>query len=223
MTVPQIIDLSHTIDPTISVYPGSDRPVLKNAASLEQEGFREKRLTLSTHHGTHIDCPSHLLKEGFHTGNTAPDRFFGRGMVMDCRSFAPGTAVSVDLLQLMKAEISVTDFLLFLTGMDRFWKTPGYAGPYPVPATEAAVFLTQFHLKGVGIDSLSVDPVGDTAFKNHITFLSNAIIIIENLTGLEKLLNKKFLFCCFPLKIEEGDGSPVRACAIMEEFEDSKV
>ena len=45
------------------------------------------------------------------------------------------------------------------------------------------------------------------------------MIIIENLTGLEQLMNKEFWFSCFPLKIEEGDGSPVRACAITEGFE----
>ena len=56
------------------------------------------------------------------------------------------------------------------------------------------------------------------ALINHKTFLSANMIIIENLTGLEQLMDKKFWFSCFPLKIEEGDGSPVRACAIIEEF-----
>jgi arylformamidase len=189
MTMPHIIDLTHIIDPDISVYPGSDHPVLKNTAFLEKHGFREKELTLSTHHGTHIDCPFHLLGEGFHTGNAAPDRFFGSGMVMDCRSIAPGDDIPVDILQPRKSEIAAVDFLLLLTGMDRYWKTPGYAGSYPVLTTGAAV-----------------------------SFLSKDMIIIENLTGLEKILDKKFLFLCFPLRIEEGDGSPVRACAVMEEL-----
>jgi len=217
MAMPDIIDLSHTLSSSISVYPGSEHPVIKNTALLEQKGYREKDLAVSTHHGTHIDLPCHLLSEGLHTGNAPPERFYGKGMVMDFRSFDPGVIIHVDILQHRKAEISNISFLLLLTGMDRYWKTPAYTGKYPVLGKEAAEYLAQFHLKGIGIDTLSVDPVGDPELPVHKTLLSANIIIIENLTGLEKLLGKEFIFCCFPLKIEEGDGSPVRACAIMGE------
>lgn len=40
-------------------------------------------------------------------------------------------------------------------------------------------------------------------------------IIIENLTRLEALVGKAFRLACFPLKIAEGDGSPVRAVAML--------
>jgi arylformamidase len=214
MAVPELIDLSHTIHSDISVYPGSDHPVLKNTAFLEQNGYREKELVLSTHHGTHIDCPFHLLSDGFHTGNAPLHHFYGNGYVFDCRTFSPAEKISVHALYAVEPEISGTDFLLLLTGMDRVWKTPGYTGKYPVLGNEAAEYLTRFHLKGIGIDALSIDPVEDTELTVHKALLSRNIFIIENLTGLEKLLNKEFLFSCFPLKIEEGDGSPVRACAI---------
>jgi kynurenine formamidase len=223
MALSDTIDLSHTIDSAISVYPGSDHPVLKNTALLEQEGYREKEMILSTHHGTHIDCPYHLLKEGLHTGNTPLTRFSGRGFVLDCRIFAPDEKINAGLLRSLEPQLSRIDFLLLFTGMDRYWKTPDYEGRYPVLGNEAAEYLTQFHLKGVGIDALSIDPVEDTELVVHKTLLSKNILIIENLTGLEKLLKKEFLFCCFPLKIEEGDGSPVRACAIMIEFKSLKV
>jgi len=215
MDLPDIIDLSHTIHSAISVYPGSDHPVLKNTAFLEQNGYREKQLVLSTHHGTHIDCPFHLISDGFHTGDAPPDLFFGRGLVVDCRSLTPAVSINIDFLQAIKAELAQFDFLLFLTGMDRQWNSPLYSGPFPTLTSDAAGYLTGFNLKGIGIDALSIDPVEDTGLAVHKTLLSGNIIIIENLTGLEKLLNKDFLFCCFPLKIEEGDGSPVRACAIV--------
>jgi arylformamidase len=214
MALPETIDLSHTISSTISVYPGSDQPVLKNTAFLDLQGYREKELKLSTHHGTHIDCPFHLFSEGLHTGNTLLNRFSGKGFVMDCRSFAPDEKINEGTLRSLETDLSGTDFLLLYTGMDRYWKTADYEGQYPVLGNDAAEYLTRFHLKGIGIDALSVDPVEDTELAVHKTFLSKNIIIIENLTGLEKLLKKEFRFYCFPLKIEEGDGSPVRACAI---------
>jgi arylformamidase len=216
--MPAIIDLSHSIHETISVYPGSDLPVLKNTAVLEQNGYREKELVLSTHHGTHIDCPFHLLHEGFHTGNASIDRFFGKGFVMDCRVFPPSDRITTDQLHTLEPVLGSIDFLLLLTGMDRYWESPAYIGKYPVLASEAAEYLTHFQLKGVGIDAISIDPVGDIELAVHRILLSENIILIENLTGLENLLHKSFLFSCLPLRIEEGDGSPVRACAIIEDF-----
>jgi kynurenine formamidase len=223
LTTTVLVDLTHTLTSAVSVYPGSDYPVIKNISVFEQDGYREKQLVLSTHHGTHIDCPFHLLSDGFHTGDAPPDRFFGKGLVIDCRSLAPAASITIDFLHAAKAEFADIDFLLFLTGMDRQWNTPLYSGPVPILTPDAAGYLTRFHLKGIGIDALSIDPVEDTELVVHKTLLSGNIIIIENLTGLEKLLNKDFLFCCFPLKIEEGDGSPVRACAIIKKFESSNV
>ncbi|MBN1414123.1 MAG: cyclase family protein [Bacteroidales bacterium] len=209
-----IIDLSHSLSSTISVYPGSEKPVTNVVAVLELNGYREKQLSLSSHHGTHIDCPFHMIHDGFHTSNASLNRFFGRGMVLDCRHFVTFHSITTDFLILQKKEIASVDFLLLNTGMDKHWNTPLYTGEFPTITQEAADYLTQFSLKGLGMDTLSVDPLGDTALPVHKTLLSRNIIIIENLRGLEQLIGKKFWFSCFPLKIEEGDGSPVRACAL---------
>ena len=215
MKLSDIIDLSHTLSSTISVYPGSDNPVIHTLAVFEQDGFREKQLILSTHHGTHIDCPFHLFSEGFHTENAPLPGFFGKGLVVDCRKTVPPHSINLDFIRFHEAAIADTDFLLLLTGMDRYWNTSLYTDSFPILTPEAADYLTHFHLKGIGLDTLSIDPVEDTLLIIHKTFLSRNIIIIENLTGLEQLLDKKFRFSCFPLKIEEGDGSPVRACALI--------
>jgi len=50
---------------------------------------------------------------------------------------------------------------------------------------------------------------------NHKIILSKHICIIENLNNTEKLIGKEFLFACLPLKIKNGDGSPIRAAGIV--------
>ena len=50
-------------------------------------------------------------------------------------------------------------------------------------------------------------------FINHRMFMQKNILIIENLTNIDKLPKKIFEFTCLPLKIEDSDGSPVRAIA----------
>jgi kynurenine formamidase len=41
------------------------------------------------------------------------------------------------------------------------------------------------------------------------------MLVIENLTGLEELIGRKFVFSCLPLNIADGDGSPIRAVAVI--------
>jgi len=213
-----IIDLSHNLSASISVYPGSEKPVINTVAVLEQHGYREKQLILSTHQGTHIDCPSHLIREGFHTANAPISNFFGKARVIDCRNCSSDETITIESLHSQESEIARVDFLLFYTGMDKHWNTQLYYGIFPTLAQESAEYLTGFTLKGIGIDTLSVDPVGDTLLQIHKTLLSKNMIIIENLTGLESLIGKEFWFSCLPLKIDEGDGSPVRACALSGYF-----
>lgn len=83
-------------------------------------------------------------------------------------------------------------------------------------AGEAAAWLAGRGLKGVGFDAISVDPVGSTDFPNHYIFFRAGMVCVENLTGLEPLVGMRFRFVCLPLSIEEADGSPVRAVAILD-------
>ena len=79
--------------------------------------------------------------------------------------------------------------------------------------TEAAKWLSGFDLKAVGFDYVSVDAMDASELPNHRILLSKEILIIENLTDLDKLPETKFDFFAIPLKIENADGSPVRAFA----------
>ena len=54
-------DLTHLITSAMPVYPGTEPPELLEATTLEREGFRETRLRLFSHTGTHMDAPSHMI------------------------------------------------------------------------------------------------------------------------------------------------------------------
>ena len=60
---------------------------------------------------------------------------------------------------------------------------------------------------------ISVDKMTDEALLNHHILLEKEILIIENMTNLDKLISKEFELNCIPLKIENSDASPVRAFA----------
>ena len=53
----RVIDLTHTISENMPVYPGTEPPVLAGANTYEKDGFKETKLTMYTHTGTHMDPP----------------------------------------------------------------------------------------------------------------------------------------------------------------------
>lgn len=58
----RVIDLTHTISENMPVYPGTEPPVLAGANTYEKDGFKETKLTMYTHTGTHMDPPAHLCR-----------------------------------------------------------------------------------------------------------------------------------------------------------------
>ncbi len=209
----QVIDLSHVLETGMPVFPGSPAAVLDRIAAIENEGYHETRIVITSHTGTHIDCGLHFLTAGFDAANTAAERFFGRGLVIDCRNLG-GRSISRDYLKGYTDKIRKADFVLLHTAWDQFWGKEAYFSGYPFPENEAAAFLASFQLRGVGIDAMSLDEADSTQYPVHHTLLSSGIVLIENLTCLEKLPESGFYFSCLPLKIRSGDGSPVRAVAI---------
>ena len=208
-----VLDLTHTITEGMPVYPGTEPPTLEQANTVEKDGFAEKLLRMYSHTGTHIDAPAHMLAKGPSLDQLAAGHFVGMACVIDV---AEESVIEKALLETQAALLDGCDFVLFHTGWSEYWGQEGYFSDFPVLSLDAARWLAQRGLKGVGFDAISVDPVGTTDFMNHYVFFHAGMISIENLMGLEALIGKRFLFSCLPLKLEDADGSPVRAVAILE-------
>lgn len=209
----KIIDLTHIMEQGMPVFPGTKDANINDEFTLEKNGFNEKLLTLLTHTGTHLDCPKHMLDSTKTTDTVPLDSFYGAGWVFDCRQSIVDGFITPEMLLIDK--LQQIDFALFYTGWDKLWGDEKYFQGFPTFSENTTELLIKNNIKAVGLDFISADPSDSKDFKNHKKLLSNDCLIVENLTGLEKLLNKTFNFSCFPLKIKEGDGSPVRAVAIL--------
>ncbi|HJZ39156.1 MAG TPA: cyclase family protein [Bacteroidales bacterium] len=212
MKTDRVIDLSHTLETGMPVYPGTPEAILAREARISKEGYNEIFMQFSTHTGTHLDCGYHILGEGLNTENTPVGRFMGRGVAIDCRDIS-GNGISHHFLQPFEEKLKKADFVLFNTGWSKYWGTRDYFRDFPTPDPDAARYLTQFGLMGAGIDAISFDPADSQDLPVHRILLSQGMVLIENLVNVDSLPELGFTFYCFPLKIKEGDGSPVRAVA----------
>ena len=212
----QVIDLTHPITPSMPVYPGTEPPSIRQATTVEQDGFAEKWIGMYSHTGTHIDAHAHMLPGAVTLDRLPIDHFVGLARVLDVSSLA-GREIGVDFLEARAAELEAAEFVLFHTGWSLLWNEESYFSGFPVLSLDAARWLCRRGLKGVGFDAMSADPVGVPLFVNHLAFFQAGMIIIENLTGLAPLIGRPFRFSCLPLKLEQADGSPVRAVAMLDQ------
>ncbi len=207
----KVYDLTHTIQNDMPVYPGTEQPKLTTACTIEAVGYRETLLHMFSHTGTHMDAPAHMLLDGAALDSYPGEKFAGTAVVVDCRE---RENISLPLLQ--SYDLDGVDFLLFCTGWDKKWGSPDYYEGFPCLTADAAAYLATLPLKGVGEDTISLDPCDSVDFPNHIALLGADFVNTENLTGLDALIGRRFTFVTLPLKFENSDGCSCRAIAMEE-------
>ena len=208
----QVLDLTHTITDAMSCWPGTPQVSLTPLAKLEEDGFRETLVSMASHIGTHLDAPAHLLPNGTTLDSMPPAQFVGSAVVLDCSNRG---AISLAMLQSYTQLLSRAEFVLLYTGWSRHWKTPDYFDNYPVLNPDAASYLASLRLKGLGVDTISVDAFMDADCPIHRILLGSGMMLLENLRNLRGLCGREFFLTAAPLKLRNADGAPARVFALI--------
>ena len=213
----KVVDLTHVIEANMPVYPGTEPPTFEPANTYEKDGFKETRISMFTHTGTHMDPPAHLYADRTTLDAFPADQFIGKALVIDCTSLKEGEAITMDHLKPYGDKVEKAVFLLFYLGWDKRWGTASYFGDYPCLDDSVMAYILAGNYKGIGFDVIGLDPISDENLTRHKRlFLEKDIINIENLCNLGLCGDELFWFSCFPLKLANCDGSPIRAVAWFE-------
>ena len=211
------IDLTYTIKEEMTVFPGTEMPKLITTSNYEKDGFRETSISIYSHVGTHMDPPAHIYPDRTTLDEFPASQFIGKGLVIDCRDLNEGEDITLDCILKYGKKAEKVDFLLFNTGWDKYWGTDKYFGDYPCVNDEVLDYVLNGNYKGIGFDTIGIDPVSDENLSRHKKlFKDKDIVNIENLKNLELCRDEIFNFSCCPLKVENSDGAPVRAVAWFE-------
>jgi kynurenine formamidase len=189
--------------------PDHFAPSLVPYALLEDRGWRGSRITLDSHCGTHLDAPAHFVADGATVDTIAFDCLVGTCQVIDLPASAQDTAIGADDLPVIR----YPRVLLRTKWSDQATTDPkAYFRHHPFLTRAAAESLVAAGVRLVGIDSPSVDLESEDA---HLILLSHGVVIVENLVNLSAL-PEVCEIVVLPLPIVGGDGSPVRAIAILQ-------
>lgn len=209
----RVIDLTHKMHGRMPVFPGTEEPIFLPANTIRSHGFAETKFLMYSHTGTHIDAPAHMVWGAKSLDQLDINHFVGRATVIDCTDLR-GKEIQLTDLKGYEETLREVDFVLINTGWSHNWGDEKYFKDFPALSLEGVEWLISFHLKGIGIDAISIDSMETTSFSIHHRLFKENMIVIENLTNLDQIQGKTFLFSCLPLKYDQADGSPVRAVAM---------
>ncbi|MCP4298808.1 MAG: cyclase family protein, partial [Proteobacteria bacterium] len=106
-----VIDLSHTIEDGMPVFPGSPSPEVIDLGLYPELGVYVQQYKMDGHVGTHIDVPAHLINDGRSTASMEISDFHGTARVLDCQDYESGPSIDKEILEQLK-EPELPDFLI---------------------------------------------------------------------------------------------------------------
>ena len=178
-------------------------------------------MSLATHCGTHIDAPAHFFKEGMTVENIPLSQLHGPALVLDLTGRASRERIEWSDIacheEALRNAAIMGGIVLLRTGWSEYWGTEKYFD-HPFLDESVAKKFVEIGIKTIGIDAFSPDETVHTTaypeFPVHSIVLGAGMVIGENLANLEDIQDGSWVVCLAPLRLDKGDGSPVRAYAV---------
>jgi arylformamidase len=208
----QLLDISAPLHEGLVTWRGVvERFHRSQSASFEAgDQMRVSHLQLGAHAGTHIDAPSHFLRDGGGIETIPLDALLGPAHVVEVP--AASRQITADVLD--AADIpDTTSRLLVRTANSGWSRTAGsFRTDYVAFDVSAAQWCLDRQIVLVGTDYLSIEAFeadGD-GYPVHTALLQEGVVVLESLdlAGVEP---GPYELAVLPLLIPGSDGAPARA------------
>ncbi len=192
----RIIDISQEVL-SCNTYPGDPSPKAEKLKSMERgENYNLSVFSMCAHNGTHIDAPSHFIKDGKSIDGIPCESTVGYCYVTKHR----GNMTADDAtLVLKKASAQGAGERILIAG--------------EVTVTEeAAEVFAKAGLKLLGNEGQTVGPE-DAPMRVHQILLGAELVLLEGIV-LRNVSEGKYFLSAIPLNLKGFEGSPCRAYLI---------
>lgn len=220
---PKVIDLSVPVNSETKSPPSTDLRVELTRYNRGPGFWQVTGVSQSLHTGSHIDAPLHCYEDGLTTAEIPLDRVMGDAFVLDCTSVGHGDPVDVPMLEAVADGVRPGDILLLHTGWsdERWGRFPEYFTGSPYLTPEAAEWLVAQQPSGVAFDFFEeycarLPDFTSEDFICHRILLGAGIPMMEQLTAIDRVGQRRFRFFAPFYKIEDCDGAPARFFALVD-------
>lgn len=204
----KIIDISWPISEKMTTYKNKKSVELHAAKEFEKDNARETTIIINSHVGTHIDAPSHFLKNGKTIDQISLDKFIGKCQVLDLTNVEE----YISDKELEKFDIKENEIILLKTKNSYKTETEEFDPSFIYLNAAGAKFLVSKKIKSVGIDYLGIER-NQPGHPTHKSLLEAQIPIIEGLR-LREINEGSYEFSCLPINLHSSDAAPARAIIV---------
>lgn len=202
-----VYDVSLPVHPGMLVWKDNEARQPGVTITREAGGVRESRVSLDCHTGTHVDAPLHMIPGAAPIDRVPIERLIGECRVIDLTGLRDRIS-RADLVRVDEREpISAGEVLLLKTRNSANLKPPFDRG-FVFLAADAAEFLAEKEVRGVGIDYLGIER-DQPRHPAHRRLLEKGIPIIEGLNLARVPAGRYFLFAA-PLALVGVEAAPAR-------------
>lgn len=210
------IDLTYDIEEDIPMWPGESPPEIREASSVEKDGYSVQSICFSNHMGTHLDAPSHFIRGGRTLDQIPLETFFGKAVLLDFTGKKEGGVITRQDLEAFHDRIQPGGRVLMKTGWDLKFEKGHFFDGFPCLSLEAARYLADIRPALLGMDTPSPSPVGDPGEEIHKTLLGAGIVHLEALRNLTRIEGEDCELIVLPPSFKGFSGAPCRAVAVVE-------
>ncbi len=204
----KVYDISWPISSVTTEYKNRKSILSTEIKSFEKDSMRESTICMHSHTATHVDAPSHFLKDGKTIDQIRLDRLIGQARVIDLMTVM--NAISAD--DLARYEIRVDEIILLRTTNSAAGITDAFNKDFIYLDPSGAQYLADKKVKAVGIDYLGIER-GDSEHTTHTILMKADIVVIEGLRLFHTPTDNYFMVC-LPLALIGIDAAPARAILI---------
>ncbi len=176
--------------------------------TMDKDGVRDSSIVLSSHTGTHIDAPTHFLRDGLTIDEIHLERLVGPCKVLSMTTIEE--KVTAD--DLAQHSIAEGDIILLKTNNSAYGINDSFDYDYVYLDPSGAQFLADKKIKAVGLDYLSIER-SHPEHPTHMTLFHHDVVVIEGLR-LAHVPAGEYLFVCLPLAIIGLEAAPARAVLV---------
>lgn len=219
----RLVDLSYTLHDGMTTYPVPWSPPFKmtQLGRHAVEGRESRKIVTGTHCGTHVDAPRHFVPGGTTIDHLPLEPFVGPATVVDFTHARPLQEMGIADFERCVGDRHIDRLVMRFDWSDQ-WGTLRYYSEQPFISDDAARWLVKRGVRLLGMDTPQADsPKNGRGSERdspvHKILLGAGMIKLEYMTNLRALRTDEFELIALPLKIQEGDGSPVRCIGIVDD------
>jgi kynurenine formamidase len=225
----RVVDLTHTLSPDFPTFTGEPYLGIRQAKTLDRDGYNVLQWTLFEHVGTHLDAPIHFANGAPSADLLASEALVVPLAVIDVRAQAEADpdyrVLPADVHAWERANGPLPDdaCVAMNAGWDRHVATDRFRNAdhdgvlhFPGFHPDTAAFLiAERRVRGIAVDTLSLDHGPSKDFGTHLAWLPSGRWGLECVANLSQCPAKGATIVVGGPKVRGATGGPSRVFALV--------